>query len=161
MNLNHLLAKHGVMASFSIARKISRDKLKKLTDRLKKKSKNQLDLNELINKEIINTTQTSIENNLIPGIISTLNGSTSNNEQIPQKKIAMDEKKLIKFNYLAGTISKRFIDLKLSKDEICYILLYILSVIGLTDEDFRNFHRKYNPEYIEEDDMDDEDPEDQ
>ena len=34
-------------------------------------------------------------------------------------------------------------DNKLSKDEICYIILTLLSSLGLNDQDFKNFNDKY------------------
>jgi len=135
---NHLIAKHGVLTAFSIARKVSKKDIKQISDKIKKKCKTKEEFNELLQKEVLKTTKYAMTQDFIPGLIL----PEKNNKQSVKKELA-DEKKLMKFNYIANIISKKLMDNKLSKDEICYIILTILSSLGLNDQDFKNFNDKY------------------
>jgi hypothetical protein len=148
---NHLIAKHGILTSFSIARKVSKKDIKQISDKIKKQCKNKSDFNELLQKEVLKTTKYSMNQDLIPGLIL-----PEKSQQNARKEFA-DEKKLMQLNYVSNTIAKKLMDNKLSKDEICYIILTLLSSLGLSDQDFKNFNNKYgNPD----DDIDDENDED-
>ena len=154
---NHLIAKHGILTSFSIARKVSKKDIKQISDKIKKQCKNKNEFNELLQKEVLKTTKYSMNQDLIPGLIL-----PEKNQQNARKEFA-DEKKLMQLNYVSNTIAKKLMDNKLSKDEICYIILTLLTSLGLNDQDFKNFNTKYgNPDdNIDEDDDDDEDDEDE
>jgi hypothetical protein len=148
---NHLIAKHGILTSFSIARKVSKKDIKQISDKIKKQCKNKSDFNELLQKEVLKTTKYSMNQDLIPGLIL-----PEKSQQNARKEFA-DEKILMQLNYVSNTIAKKLMDNKLSKDEICYIILTLLSSLGLSDQDFKNFNNKYgNPD----DDIDDENDED-
>jgi hypothetical protein len=151
---NHLIAMHGVLTSFSIARKVSKKDIQEITKKIKKKCKNKDEFNEMLQNEVLKTTKYSMNQDLIPGLI--LPGK--NNNQLDRKELA-DEKKMMKLNYIANIIAKKLMDNKLSKDEICYIILTLLSSLGLHDQDFKNFNNKYgNPdENIDDEDDDDTD----
>lgn len=155
---NHLIAKHGILTSFSIARKVSKKDIKEISDKIKKQCKNKDEFNELLQKEVLKTTKYSMNQDLIPGLI--LPEKSNKN---PIKKELADEKKLMQLNYVANIIAKKLMDNKFSKDEICYLILNLLSSLGLNDQDFKNFNNKYginneNPdEYDDEDDDDDND----
>ena len=123
-----------------------------MRDKIKKQCKDKSDINELLQKEILNTTKYSVTENSIPGLILP--------DDFPKKPLA-DDKKIVQLNYISNVISKKMVDNKLSKDEICYIILTLLSNLGLNDDDFKNFNKKYginNPEDDDRDDEDDEDP---
>lgn len=151
---NHLIAKHGVLSAFSIAKKVSPKDIKKITDKIKNKSKckSQEAFNKLLQEEIINSTKYTVNKESIPGIICDNNKNTNNTTS----QYTMDNKKTLGLGILANEIAKKLSQNKYSKDEICYLILNLLGILGLTDDDFREFHRKYNPNYIE-DDEDDED----
>jgi hypothetical protein len=151
---NHLIAKHGILTSFSIARKVSKKDIKQISDKIKKKCKTKEEFNELLQKEVLKTTKYSMNQDLIPGLIL----PEKDIKQSARKELA-DEKKLMKLNYIANIIAKKLMDHKLSKDEICYIILTMLSSLGLNDQDFKNFNNKYGTidENIEEDDDDSDD----
>lgn len=150
---NHLIAKHGILTSFSIARKVSKKDIKDISDKIKKQCKNKNDFNEMLQKEVLKTTKYSMNQDLIPGLIL-----TENNKQNVRKELA-DEKKLMQLNYVSTTIAKKLMDNKLSKDEICYIILTLLSSLGLNDQDFKNFNNKYGnfDDNIDDDDDEDDD----
>ena len=150
---NHLIAKHGILTSFSIARKVSKKDIKRISDKIKKQCKNKNDFNELLQKEVLKTTKYSMNQDLIPGLI------LSENEKRNDKKELADEKKLMQLNYVSNTIARKIMDNKMSKDEVCYIILNLLSALGLNDQDFKNFNKKYGnyDENMEDEDEDDED----
>ena len=150
---NHLIAKHGILTSFSIARKVSKKDIKRISDKIKKQCKNKNDFNELLQKEVLKTTKYSMNQDLIPGLI------LSENEKRNDKKELADEKKLMQLNYVSNTIARKIMDNKMSKDEVCYIILNLLSALGLNDKDFKNFNKKYgnSDENMEDEDEDDED----
>lgn len=151
---NHLIAKHGILTSFSIARKVSKKDIKQISDKIKKKCKNKEEFNELLQREVLKTTKYLMNQDLIPGLIL----PEKNSKQMARKELA-DEKKLMKLNYVANTIAKKLMDNKLSKDEICYIILTLLSSLGLKDQDFKDFNDKYGTpdENIDDEDNDNDD----
>jgi hypothetical protein len=149
---HHLIAKHGVLTAFSIAKKVSPEDIKKFRAKIKKKCKDPKEFNQLLKEEITRSTQESIAKNSIPGLIV-----PSDIGRQPQSKFCNgDEKKIMKLNNMSNVIATKFVDADLSKDEICYIMLSILTALGLTDADFKEFHQKYGPP----DDRDDRDESD-
>jgi hypothetical protein len=152
---HHLIAKHGVLTVFSIAKKVSKTDLKKFRDKIRKKCKNPKEFNKLLKEELTKSTQESIINDKIPGLIIPDNETQS----IQTKFCNGDEKKIMKLNNLSSTIANKFVDSNLGKDEICYIMLCILTSLGLTDMDFKNFHKKYGQADDINDELDDSDDE--
>jgi hypothetical protein len=154
----HLIAKHGVLTSFSIAKKITKEEIAKLSAKIKKKCKSPGDFQKLLNTEIINSTRKSIEKEIIPGVIGPKKASNSN-----ESVFNTTPQKILKLNFFGNAVSKKIIDEKLSKDEICYIILTMLSILGIHDTDFADFHNKnrLNMGGVSGDDGDDdEDPDD-
>ena len=59
---------------------------------------------------------------------------------------------------LSNLLSKKILDKKAPKEQMCFILISMINSLGLSDADFKNFHQKHNPNYMhdeEEDDFDD------
>lgn len=149
---NHLIAKHGVLTSFSIARKVSKKDIKSISDKIKKQCKTKEEFNELLQKEVLKTTKYSINQDLIPGLILP--------EKAAARKELADDKKLMQLNYVSNIIAKKLMDNKLSKDEICYIILTLLSSLGLNDQDFKNFNAKYGNDDNDENENNNDDDDD-
>lgn len=149
---NHLIAKHGVLTSFSIARKVSKKDIKEISDKIKKRSKNKAEFNELLQKEVLKTTKYSMNQDLIPGLILPETPNT--------RKVLADEKRLMQLNYISNIIVKKLMDNKFSKYEICYIILTLLSSLGLNDQDFKNFNAKYGTHDENDEDATDNDDDD-
>ena len=126
------------------------------TDNIKKKCKNKGEFNELLQQEILKTTKYSLNQDLIPGLIL----AKKSKEQPKNTTSIVDQEKTMKLNYIANTIAKKFTDNKFSKDEICYLILSLLSILGLSDKDFKNFHDRYSNESSDNNDIpeDDEPP---
>ncbi len=150
-NLNHLIAKHGIMSSFSIARKISKNEFKTLTQKIKKTCKSKKEFDLLLKKEIIKKTNESINLGKIPGLVM------PNQEKIqdikkPKKYFLDDDKKTALLSIFGATIVEKVIQKKLTKDEMCFLILTIVNLLKLSDHDFKMFHQKSEGPMDEDDD---------
>jgi len=153
-NLNHLIAKYGVMSSFSIARKISKSEFKTLTQKIKKNCKSKKEFDLLLKKEIIKKTNESISLGKIPGLV------IPNQEKIqdvkkPKKYFLDDDKKTALLSIFGATIVEKVIQKKLTKDEMCFLILTIVNLLKLSDHDFKMFHQKSELPNDEDDDFED------
>ena len=52
MNLKHLISEKGILVNFSVAKKISPEKIKSLESKIKKKMKKTDDLEDLLKQEV-------------------------------------------------------------------------------------------------------------
>lgn len=154
-NLNHLIAKHGIMSSFSIARKISKNEFKSLTQKIKKNCKTKKEFDLLLKKEIIKKTNESINLNKIPGLVVPHKEKKVINKR-PKQFFLDDDKRTALLSIFGATIVERIIDKKLSKDEMCFLILTIVNLLKLSDHDFKMFHQK-NESPSEDTDEDDDD----
>lgn len=140
-NLNHLIAKHGIMTSFSIPRKISKSEFKTLTQKIKKNCKNKKEFDILLKKEIIKKTNESLNLNKIPGLV--IPHSEKKNLDKKSKKLFLDDdKRTALLSIFGATIVEKVIEKKLNKDEMCFLILTIVSLLKLSDHDFKIFHQK-------------------
>lgn len=147
--INHLIEKHGILSTFTIAKKITKDEIKKITSFVKKKCKNKKQYNEMLKAEILNNITESLKHNKIPGVIlQTIQDNSF---------FKNDQEKVTKLNLFANVISTKISTNKLSKDEICYLILYMFNLLGITQEDFINFHRKNGTLENSEEDPDNDD----
>lgn len=155
-NLDHLIAKHGIMSSFSIARKIPKNEFKLLTQKIKNscKTKKQFDL--LLKKEIIKKTNESINLGKIPGLVVPPQEKKVIDKK-PKQFFLDDDKRTALLSIFGATIVEKVINKKLNKDEMCFLILTIVNLLKLSDHDFKMFHQK-NEEPID-DNFDDEDDE--
>ena len=171
-NFNHLIAKHGVLISFNIAKKINRKKIKSIVDEINKMGGDEKTRQQLIQEEIRRNTLDSMKLTEVPGLIMSKNEILK--EKNAEESFMLDESKVISLIVIANNLAKKMLDKKLPKEQICFILISIINSLGLTDLDFKNFHKKHNSimdeddgdlnesdeEYYDEDNEDNEDDED-
>jgi hypothetical protein len=66
---------------------------------------------------------------------------------------------------LSNLLSKKILDKKIPKEQMCFVLISLINSLGLSDGDFKNFHQKHNPNFMhsddDEDDFDDFDDEEE
>ena len=129
---NHILAKEGILTTFSIAKKVTAKDVKKLREKLKTAKVDSAKLNELLRKAVVKETQATIETQKIPGLI--LDGVEENEEK----------KKIMELTYFASVIAKKLAEKKVGKYHSCYIINAIINMLGLTEEDFDEFHKKFS-----------------
>jgi hypothetical protein len=157
-NLDHLIAKHGVMSSFSIARKISKNEFKSLTQKIKKNCKTKKEFDLLLKKEIIKKTNESINLGKIPGLVVPYQEKKSVGKK-STKFFLDDTKRTALLSIFSASIVEKVIEKKLNKDEMCFFILTIVNLLKLSDHDFKMFHQK-NEESIDDQDFDDEEDDD-
>jgi hypothetical protein len=168
MNYKHLLSENGIMVSFSVAKKIPVDKLKKIHDKIKRMAKNGKNADELFKKEIEKQTKNTLNVNDIPGLITEENVSNNQDEDVNQNVktpeitgVFKNEKKVMMLNFFGTSVARKMVEQKFKKDEICFIILTILGSLGIGDNDFKNFHkRNKNVNYLNEDENGDDGDED-
>jgi len=129
---NHILAKEGVLTTFSIAKKVSAKDVKKLREKMKTAKIDAEKLQELLKNTIIKETQSTLNSQKIPGLI--LDGIEDNEEK----------KRIMELTYFSSVIAKKLSEKKIDKYHSCYIINAIVNMLGLTEEDFDEFHRKFS-----------------
>ncbi len=151
---DHLLAKYGVMSNFSIAKKVTPLRIKKLSERLNTKDEYSEEFQDELKKEILKETQLAMFNNTIPGLITNskkpINSKTSS--------ILLTEKEKKKITLMTTILLRAILEKDLSKDETCLLIVQLVGGLGLKDTDFSKFNKTYN-QSDEEDDFEDEDGE--
>jgi hypothetical protein len=128
----HILAKEGILTTFSIAKKVTAKDVKKLREKLKTAKVDSDQLKELLRNAVIKETQSDIASHKIPGLI--LRGVEENEEK----------KRIMELTYFASVIAKKLSEKNIGKYHSCYIINAIVNVLGLTEEDFDEFHRKFS-----------------
>jgi len=166
---NHLLAKHGIMASFTIAKRITQSQLKKMVKQLNI-DENSQEFKTHLNNQIIRDTQLAVYNNKIPGWITneklprkvipkdpTPNKPANKSTRNSKKKSALSEDKKTKLTLFATIIVRKILEQKSTTEEKCFLIHRIVSGLGLRDSDFKKFQ---NDNLMDDDDFDDEDDHD-
>jgi predicted nucleic acid-binding protein len=131
---NHILAQEGILASFSIAKKVTIKDIKQLRTRLNKNSISQLELNNLVKQTVINETQVAIEKQTVPGLIAA-ETMVSNFEE---------KKRLMELTYFASIVAKKLTEKKSNKYHLCFVVNALVNMLSLREEDFDEFHRKFS-----------------
>lgn len=129
---NHILAKEGILTTFSIAKKVTAKDVKKLRDKLKSAKIDSDKLQELLRSTVIRETQKAIETQKIPGLI--IEGAEESEEK----------KRIMELTYFSSVITKKLSEKKIDKYHSCYIINAIVNMLGLTEQDFDEFHRKFS-----------------
>ena len=129
---DHILAKEGILTTFSIAKKVTAKDVKKLRDKLKSSKVDAKKLQELLRSAVVRDTKKAIESQKIPGLI--VMGAEDSEEK----------KRIMELTYFASVIAKKLSDKKIDKYHSCYIINAIVNMLGLTEEDFDEFHKKFS-----------------
>ena len=119
--------------------------------------------NQLLEEEIKRNTMDSMKLTDVPGLI--MSKTEIVKEKFMDNSFMKDEKLIISLMILSNLLSKKILDKKLPKEQMCFILISMINSLGLSDADFKNFHQKHNPNYMHDeeedfDDFDDEEDED-
>jgi len=148
-NFSHLLSKHGIMASFNIARKIKTKDINKIKNSIIDESDSEPDILKKLNKLILLQEETRSMDD-IPGLII--------NREKSDMMIYFDglpshvKKTLVQIsNYFAA----KSIEKKLSTPEILVSIQLIFNQLGIETQDLRDFNKMFN-DNPPRDDIDDE-----
>jgi hypothetical protein len=142
----HLLTQMGVLTSFSVAKKITEDDIKSLIKKEKKSLQNDEDVSEVIKLKIMDEIKEALHNGKIPGLIHPLDGITKDLQG-----------KLGELNRLIMVVSHKILEKKMDKFSMCYIINTMVNVLGLSDKDFEEFHKKVLNHNLDSDDDEDDD----
>ena len=156
---NHLIAKHGVLVSFSIAKKLNRENIKAIADEIEKLGGDKKTRNQLLEEEIKRNTMETMKLTDVPGLIMTK--SEIFKEKFMDNSFMKDEKIIISLMILSNLLSKKILDKKIPKEQMCFVLISLINSLGLSDGDFKTFHQKHNPNFIDDEDDDFDDIEDE
>jgi hypothetical protein len=130
---NHILSKEGILTTFSIAKRISVKDMQKLRQKIKSNKFDAIKFQNFIKKSIMEDTKQAILSKKIPGLI------------IPERNVSNKEKEIImELTYFASIISKKINEKNIDKYYSCYIINAIVNMLGLTEGDFDEFHRKFS-----------------
>lgn len=129
---DHILAKEGILTTFSIAKKVTAKDVKKLRDKLKSSKIDAEKLQELLRSAVVRDTKKAIESQKIPGLI------------VAGAEDSEEKKRIMELTYFASVIAKKLSDKKIGKYHSCYIINAIVNMLGLTEGDFDDFHKKFS-----------------
>ena len=153
----HLLNQLGVLASFSVAKRVDESYIQDIFIKEKKKGKSNREINRMIKDKIMSEIQIAVEKNEIPGLLS---------PQELAREYGLDEKVVKNIPTLDNIIemlSKKLTETKYDKMSLCYFVNSLVNELTLTEEDFQKFHLQHsnqdeNDEYQDDDDDDDDEP---
>jgi hypothetical protein len=146
----HLLSSLGVLASFSIGKRISKDEISKVTNKIKKvyKEKNPEKFQKLLIDVLINKTRKRVGEEMPPGFIFP--------EKNPKKEHL--DRFYMELSAISQALSNKFLEQKLTKHQVCFIVNALVNILGIGESDFESFHRKFS-KYKENDFSDDDEEE--
>lgn len=129
----HILAQEGILTTFSISKRVTAKDIKKMREKFKEANINNSQLQELIKQSVLEETKKAINDNKIPGLI------------LPIEIYNQEEnKKIIELTYFSSLISKKISEKKMDKYYSCYIINAIINMLGLSEHDFEEFHKKFS-----------------
>ena len=148
----HILNQLGVLASFSVAKKITEEDIQKYFNKQKRSGKSEKQIGDMLHAKILEDIQQALMKNEIPGLISS---------QELAKQLGLDQAvvdKVPELNRLVVLLAHKLSEKKYDKMSLCYFINSLVNCLGLTERDFEKFHRN-NREDEEEDRFEDSDDE--
>ena len=132
---SHILAQEGILTTFSIAKKVTTKDIKKLRDKMKSNNIDVEKLQEFLKKSVIEEAAVSMKNSKIPGLI--VEGQFVGEEKTEE------DKKIMELTYFSSLVAKKITDKKTDKYYACYIINAMVNMLGLNDNDFEQFHKRF------------------
>ncbi len=135
----HLLSSLGVLASFSIAKRISKEEIDKANNQIKKiyKEKDPEKIKALLKDILISNTKKYLTNEIPPGLIF---------PKKDPKKEKLD-KYYMELSAISQALSNKFREQKLTKQQICFIINALVNILGINQDDFEEFHKNFQKSY--------------
>lgn len=129
---NHILAKEGILTTFSIAKKVTAKDVSKLRKKIKGAKMDAEKLQEMLASAIVKDTQKNLNLAKIPGLI------------IEGVDDVEEKKRIMELTYFASMIAKKLSEKNIDKYYSCYIINAIVNMLGLTEDNFNEFHKKFS-----------------
>jgi hypothetical protein len=140
---NHILAKEGVLTSFSIAKRVPSEEIKKLRSKISVDFVDDEQIDRELTKVILEKTKKSLDFDKIPGLL--------------MKSVLKEEaqtKRFAELTFFASLIAKKMKDKKIDKNSSCYIINAIVNMLDLTEKDFDEFHENFSDPGEDDDSLD-------
>jgi hypothetical protein len=131
--VNHILAKEGILTAFSLAKRVTPLEINRLRKKFKDSNLNSGQFQHALVKSIIEATQKAFESEEIPGLMM---------KEIAEEN--SEKKRIMELTYFASIIAKKITDNNTSKYHSCFIINTLVNMLGLNEEDFDNFHKKFS-----------------
>lgn len=136
----HILSQLGVMSSFSIAKKITEEDIRKYFSIHKKSGKSEKEIGEMLRQKIMNDIQDAINKNIVPGLVSA--------EEIAKelgisKTVVTNMPELTR---LVMVIANKLLEKNYDKMSLCYFINNLVNILGLKESDFEKFHEDNSTE---------------
>jgi len=137
------------LAKFSIAKRVSKEEIEKTSEKIKKlyKVKNVEKFNKLLGDALIKNTKKYLSTKIPPGLI------------FPSKNPKKEEldRFYMELSAISQALSNKFLEQKLTKHQICFIINAVVNILGIDESDFDDFHRKFSK--YKDDEIDDDNDE--
>jgi hypothetical protein len=132
---DHLLTSLGVLTAFSISKRISNEEVSKLSRKIKRTYKDVSPdkFQQLLSDALIEATKKYIVSDPPPGLIFQ-KGDLKKEEQ---------DKFYMELSVISQALASKFVEQKLSKHQVCYIINSLVNILGVTEDDFEDFHEKF------------------
>lgn len=131
--VNHILSKEGILTTFSIAKKVAKKDILNLQKQLELAKFKTSKFKKIFAEKMLEETKKAFLDHKIPGLI------------VPGQNIPDEEKrKMMELTYFASVVAKKIGEKKINKFHSCYIINAIVNMLGLTESDFDEFHRKFS-----------------
>jgi hypothetical protein len=127
----HILTKAGVLASFSISKKITEQEIDAMMALAKRKGKSEDDVVNMVKNKIMKEIVDATQKGTLPGILL-------DNIKPPLISIQSIES----LNRMVMVLSQKLKEKKFDKLSLCYFINYLVGSLQLTEEDFEDFHRR-------------------
>ena len=130
---NHVLAKEGILTTFSIAKRVPIKDVLRLQKKIKTEKTLGPKIKNALYKKMMEETKKAYLDKKIPGL------------SVPGQNIPDEEKKLMmELTYFASVVAKKIDEKKIDKFHSCYIINAIVNILRLTESDFDEFHKKFS-----------------
>jgi len=157
-HLNHILTQEGILASFSVSRKLTETEVKKMMDTLEKEHGREKAA-EVLKEKIVGEMKEAMVKNKIPGLIIPKGEDEEAEEQIRKNLPPGMYEKLVLLNKMVMVVAVKMMEKKLDKFSMCYFINTLVNALSLSEKDFDAFHSQFS-QYRNPDGEDDDDEED-
>lgn len=137
----HILTAAGILASFSVSKKITQEEVDVMMKDSKGKGKSQDEVISLVKTKIMKEIIDATQKGTLPGVIL----EKPKNLIIPIQSIET-------LNRMVLVLAQKMKGKKFDKLSLCYFINYLVASLGLTEEDFEEFHRRLREARGEDDD---------
>lgn len=145
----HLLSSLGVLAQFRIAKRVSKEELSKIKNKINRvyKEKDPEKLKQLITDALIESTRKHLSSTMPPGLI------------LPKKNLKKEalDNYYMELSAVSQSFANKLVKQKMTKLDVCFIVNAIVNILGIGEDDFAEFHKRFQK--YKDNNFDDEDEE--